>query len=777
MKMDDGPIEKTTTLRATIGVISRGGPLKVIVFQQTKPVLLKGMPLPAEACYAFTDPTDTSSNYVNNPVSIEIFFGDNGSEAHDTPLGAFPLQEFLPPFVNPGDIKLKLLVNTDQLLSIHMFENEFSGWRGVGYVDISTLQPPDDKSMPTDDASKNFAGIPKVLMEIVENTQPRRTGIPRRGKDLSQNVTISFDKALQGGSQAVETFGTRTCSSCAGSGSAPGKALSMCSACQGTGWEKEKQETPQGPLYHARSCTVCRGDGWVNLSPCPTCRGSGWTQTKRSAMLRIPAYIDSGAVVCCLHQGEPGRFGGLPGHLRITVNVAPHSFLSRIGRDVCVNLPVSDGIAKRGGRVRVPALERGKSFLLDLPARTRNNSVFPVSENAVYTLTARIETYNPTFLFLQPEISQRVQAIEKRLEGAKNEKPEIRESGLAEQIAGPGAYDVDTLPPSAGPPPNQAEFYVRRGKMFVEKGDWEHAMLDFTMAIKTDPGYAEAYDRRSVLLISQKQPEKAFRDVNRALELSPDNAEYYYHRGMLHHVQNDFPDALADYTRALELDPGNADVFESRGKANILQKNLDAARDDFTKALELDPTKIDCYYKRGLIHQNKKDPVKAVADFTMALGLDPDNDSIRSDRGQVYVQMNDLENALADAQKLMEKHSGNAGAYNNRGYVYYLQKEYDKALADFNKALEINPKLVHALNNRGKIHLQQSDFQQAVEDFERSLSLKPDDPWVFLWLGQTYRSLGEKRKAVEYCRKALHAGENPELRREAQMLLSSLGSE
>jgi hypothetical protein len=44
------------------------------------PVLLKGLPLPAEACYTFKDPTDTSSNYVNHPVFIEIFFGDNGSD-------------------------------------------------------------------------------------------------------------------------------------------------------------------------------------------------------------------------------------------------------------------------------------------------------------------------------------------------------------------------------------------------------------------------------------------------------------------------------------------------------------------------------------------------------------------------------------------------------------------------------------------------------------------------------------------------------------------------
>jgi molecular chaperone DnaJ len=45
-------------------------------------------------------------------------------------------------------------------------------------------------------------------------------------------------------------------------------------------------------------------------------------------------------------QGEPGQFGGAPGHLRVTVNVRPHPWLRREGLDILGELYVS---VDRGG--------------------------------------------------------------------------------------------------------------------------------------------------------------------------------------------------------------------------------------------------------------------------------------------------------------------------------------------------------------------------------------------------------------------------------------------
>jgi tetratricopeptide (TPR) repeat protein len=777
MKTEEDQIGKTEILRATISIITRGGPLRINVGQDTNPVLLKGMQLPAEARYNFKDPTDHSSNFVNHTISIELFFGDNGKEEFDMSLGNFQLQEFLPHLTSSRNIDLRLAVSHAQIISLTLLDSRQKKSLNIGFIDISALDPPVIKPMPKIDASDNIKNTFSNIMEMVENPQPRQTGIPRRGEDLVQDVTISFDEALQGCSKDIKVVGTETCPACSGSGTVSERVLSSCPDCMGTGWAKEIKETSEGPQYHFTACTTCKGDGLVNIYPCHTCQGNGWVMIKRPFTLHIPAYIDSGGVICVLHQGKPGQFGGLPGHLRIIVNILPHAFLTRSGQDICVDLPVSTKMAQQGGHIRVPALEKGRSFLRDLPAGTRNNAIFRVTENKAYSLSARIETYRPAFLFMRPSINQRIQAINEWLERETDTKmPTTDKSDPDEGISTttvPAMAVSTTLALERST--KQAKFYTRRGMIYKEKGDREHSLADFNMAIELDPEYASAYDHRSLLYMSQEEPGKAMADVNRALELAPNNAEYYYHRGLLYHFQKDLAKTLADYTKALELDSINAEIYEIRGKAFMLQNDLEAALVDFNKALELDPTRVDCYHQRGILYQLKNALAKTITDFTKALELDPDNDSVRADRGQVYAQLNNLENALSDANILVEKNPRNARAYNNRGYVYSLQSDSAKALADYDRALELDPNLFYTYNNRGNFYLKLACYEQAIEDFNKSLVLHPGDSWLYLWIGQAYQGLGNKKKAIEYYQKVLHTSQISGLCQEAQKLLSDLG--
>jgi len=787
MKTEDDRIGKTELLRATISIITRGGPITVNTYQDTNPVLLKGMQLPAEARYSFKDPTDHSSNFVNHPISVESFFGENGKEEFDISLGNFQLQEFPPRFTSFRNIELRLAVSRAQILSITLIDPIPQKCRSIGFIDISALDPPVIKPMPKIDASENLKKTYQSLLEMVENPQPRQTGNPRRGEDLAQDVTISFDEALHGGSKDIKVVGTETCPACTGSGTVLGRALSSCPDCMGTGWAREMKETSKGPQYRFTVCTTCKGDGLVNVYPCHTCRGNGWVRIKRSFTLQIPAYIDSGAVICILHQGKPGRYGGFPGHLRICAHVARHPLFVRAGRDVTIRLPVSTSFAKEGGYLRVPDVKKGSPFLLKVPAGVKSDTTFQVFESEDYSLTAQIEFYRPPFLFALPNVRKRLQATKELLGCADYELPahlgnvtvdqtpvvdELIQNGktrgkMTQTVAG------STL--AMGHPPNQAEFYTQRGMVYAEKGKQERALADYNKALELDSVYASAYDKRSVLYLYQKEHGKALADLNKALELEPNNAGYYYHRGMLYHLQENSAMALADYDKALDLDPTNAAVYESRGRLCALQDDLEAALADFSKVLKLDPNNAEAYCRRGVLYQRKNDSANALADFNRALELDPKNDSILSDRGHVYLLQNDLERALADISRVVERNPSNARAYNNRGYVYFLQNSLDRALADYDKALDLDPELVAAHNYRGQVNLKQARYQEALDDFRKSLSLHPGDMYIHQWLGLAYQGLGETDKAIASYREVLENSPNPELCRETQELLDNLG--
>jgi len=70
--------------------------------------------------------------------------------------------------------------------------------------------------------------------------------------------------------------------------------------------------------------------------------------------VKIPPGIEPGKTIRLRGQGEPGEAGGQHGDLLIRIQVAPHPFFRRIGRNLELTLPVMLGEAALGAKVDVP---------------------------------------------------------------------------------------------------------------------------------------------------------------------------------------------------------------------------------------------------------------------------------------------------------------------------------------------------------------------------------------------------------------------------------------
>lgn len=76
----------------------------------------------------------------------------------------------------------------------------------------------------------------------------------------------------------------------------------------------------------------------------------------RELDVRIPVGVRDGQQIRLKGQGAPGREGGPPGDLLLSVTVAPHPWLTRDGNNLRMDLPVTLGEAVLGGKVNVPTL-------------------------------------------------------------------------------------------------------------------------------------------------------------------------------------------------------------------------------------------------------------------------------------------------------------------------------------------------------------------------------------------------------------------------------------
>jgi tetratricopeptide (TPR) repeat protein len=64
--------------------------------------------------------------------------------------------------------------------------------------------------------------------------------------------------------------------------------------------------------------------------------------------------------------------------------------------------------------------------------------------------------------------------------------------------------------------------YNNRGEAQYKKQNFDHAIEDYSRALKINPEFAIAYFNRALAWCAQKQPERAFENFRRVLELDPE---------------------------------------------------------------------------------------------------------------------------------------------------------------------------------------------------------------------------------------------------------------
>jgi molecular chaperone DnaJ len=205
-----------------------------------------------------------------------------------------------------------------------------------------------------------------------------RAQAPERGQNVDYAVEIPFETAVRGGKISVTVPLSEPCTTCGGSGAAPGTTPTTCPECKGSG----TVVFGQGGFAVTRPCPACYGRGTIPTTPCPTCQGQGQVRTQRQLQVTVPAGVDTGSKLRIPEQGETGPGGGTRGDLIITFRVKPHRFFSRDGLDINCTVPINIAQATLGSKVRVRTVD-GKHVVLRIPASTQPGTRFRIRGQGV----------------------------------------------------------------------------------------------------------------------------------------------------------------------------------------------------------------------------------------------------------------------------------------------------------------------------------------------------------------------------------------------------------
>ena len=222
-----------------------------------------------------------------------------------------------------------------------------------------------------------FGGMGSIFEDFYDffsgaTTTARRGS--KRGADLHQEITITFEEAALGCQKEINISRTEKCSLCRGSGSKPGSQPSRCPTCNGSGRISRVQQSIFGRFTNVAACSHCLGEGVVITEPCSQCRGTGREKHKHSMALEIPAGVDDGNEIRLSGEGDIGEKGGPSGNLYITIKVLRHQFFKRDGTNILYELPINFAQAALGTEVEVPTLYGEER--LKVPAGSQAGRIF-----------------------------------------------------------------------------------------------------------------------------------------------------------------------------------------------------------------------------------------------------------------------------------------------------------------------------------------------------------------------------------------------------------------
>jgi len=246
----------------------------------------------------------------------------------------------------------------------------------------------------------------------------------------------------------------------------------------------------------------------------------------------------------------------------------------------------------------------------------------------------------------------------------------------------------DSQPATGNTPIVIAPAVFDRAGASLDAGDYEQAILDYSLFILFNPTFSQAYYLRGFAYLQLGDEETALADLEHALQFpapSPDlTANIYRIETLIYWERNDLETALNTVSEGIEAAPEAATLYFIRGELLSDMAQYEDALTNLDEAIRLQPDDFpDFYRSRGTVNIQLGNLDDALNDFTKLLEINPDDVAAHNDRALIYVQQENYEAALLDLDAAIRLEDSIAGLYLQRGFVNAQLSNQAEAANDY----------------------------------------------------------------------------------------------
>ncbi|MFP4061006.1 MAG: tetratricopeptide repeat protein, partial [Bacteroidales bacterium] len=302
--------------------------------------------------------------------------------------------------------------------------------------------------------------------------------------------------------------------------------------------------------------------------------------------------------------------------------------------------------------------------------------------------------------------------------------------------------------------------YYKAGNDFLENGNYQDAIAQYTKAVDISPDYVKAYLERANAYELMGNLEKAAEDYKRATIFMPKETDVFYHTGRLYNDLGRYLEALEMLNIALELKSSNmaalqekiialtameqyVDALEVCNRALFLKENelnlyltgivqeelnnLEEAENHFSKSISKEKEFTDSYISLADLQVRLDKSAEALENINKALDLEPKNTEALFVRSKVYVKLLDYAKAVNDISTNILIEPDKEKWYFVRGTYYQHFTQHQNAINDFNKVLSMNDKYAEGYYKRAESYEEIANFNAAIKDYEKLIDLSEFD--------------------------------------------------
>lgn len=184
------------------------------------------------------------------------------------------------------------------------------------------------------------AFIQRIINRGKKNKQGQKKYTPPKvdGKDITTEVTLSIDEAINGTERVVN-------------------------------------------ILHMETCEKCRGRKFINGSVCPACGGAGEKSKYKKLTVKIPPKVKQGSKIRIEGEGNKGFNGGKRGNLYLVIKIENNADIKYDGLNVLRTVTIEPYEAVLGGFITFDM--NGSNIQMKVMPNTYNGQKYRISEQGV----------------------------------------------------------------------------------------------------------------------------------------------------------------------------------------------------------------------------------------------------------------------------------------------------------------------------------------------------------------------------------------------------------